>query len=84
MAAEKEIDSLASRILDLDHLIEQSRFSNVVDTSVIVDQQKNKNTWRMTDCHVKLFKSWLANQCELRDPAAIASQDLNQTVAYDK
>jgi len=84
MAAEKEIDSLASRILDLDHLIEQSRFSNVVDTSVIVDQQQNENTRRMTDCHVKLFKSWLANQCELRDPATIASQDLNQTVAYDK
>ena len=48
------IDSLADRILELERFIEVSSD----DTFDVVEQQRNVNTKRMTESHVRLLNSF--------------------------
>jgi len=57
--AEKVMDSLVDRILELESMTEtistnDRRFIAVDDTDVFVQAQQNENTRRMTDCHIVL------------------------------
>ena len=76
----KVIDGLADSILDCD-MAATSRFAAVDDTAAIVDEQRNKNTKRMTLCHIKLFKAWLAEKSEVRDPHHIPADQLDTYLA---
>ena len=80
------IESLADRILDLENEIDKEnvRFVSVSvgDTSNFVNSQKNKNTSRMTQCHMKLFTSWLKDlKNELRKPEEIEPRMLDMYIA---
>ena len=61
--ADKVIDSLANRILELEDysLRPTTRFASVNegDTQEFVTANKNKNTSKATDTHIRLFQSWL-------------------------
>ena len=47
----------------------------------IIEQQKNINTKRQTACHVKLFKNWLKENEEIRDPHLIEPLQLENYLA---
>jgi len=56
------IDSLADGILEMDRFVEVSNR----ETIALVEKQKNDNTRRMTDCHVRLLRSYLDTRREHR------------------
>jgi hypothetical protein len=58
--ADKVIDSLAERILELEDY-RPARFAavNESDTLEFVVANKNKNTVKATGTHIRLFQSWL-------------------------
>ena len=77
--ADTVIDSLANRILELEHNIEQTdghkqdRFI-AIDSEVIykfTQVQQNANTRRVTERHIRLFVTWLQCMNELRQPEEI-------------
>ena len=87
---DKIIDSLANRIVELSYEVERhndkdenKRFMTVTpeETVALVQQQKNKNTQVTTSSHIRLFKEWLRQKNELRDPYTIEPVELDSYFA---
>jgi hypothetical protein len=78
MAAEKTIASLANRLLDLDHCIEQEkRRFTVEEAELFIETKKNKNTRIKTTSDVRKFREWLNEDRENRELHAIPSRELD-------
>lgn len=71
------IDSLVERIMELDRFIEVSNR----ETTALVEKQKNDNTRRMTDCHVRLLRSFLDTRRERRQIEDIPPVELDLLLA---
>ena len=87
---DKIIDSLANRIVELSYEVgghndndENKRFMTVTpeETVALVQQQKNKNTQVTTSSHIRLFKEWLRQKIEFRDPYTIEPVELDSYFA---
>lgn len=76
------IDSLADRILSLENH-ENYRFIDVNggDTLKMIELQKNKNTAKLTECHMRLFTLWLSQRSEFRNPEDLAPNELDLHIA---
>jgi len=79
---------LANRILELENMVEtrsdnDPRFVavNDEDTFDFTEAQQNANTRRVTDCHIKLFVSWLQQMNEMRRPDEISLKELDLYIA---
>ena len=72
------IDALANRILDL-----EDRFIKVdpIDTRILVESQRNENTRRMTESHLRLFRQWLQTKDERRNLEEIEADKLDLYIA---
>jgi len=86
--AEKVIQSLANRILELENMVQtrsdkDPRFVavNDKDTFDLTEAQQNANTRRMTDCNIKLFVSWLQQMNEMGRPDEISPKELDVYIA---
>jgi hypothetical protein len=73
--AENVIDSLASRILDLEH------YEDDYATRQFVDKMANSNTQQQTQCHIRLFSKWLNANSEMRAPEQIETKQLDLYIA---
>lgn len=73
--AEKVIDSLASRILDLENN------ENDCATRQFVDKMANGNTQLQTQSHMRLFSKWLNAKSEMRAPEHIEPKQLDIYIA---
>jgi hypothetical protein len=74
--ADKVIDSLASRILDLENCDNKDNF-----TRQFVDKMTNSNTQQQTTCHIRLFSKWLNVKSEMRAPEQIEAKQLDLYMA---
>lgn len=74
--SEKVRDSLASRILDLEHS-DRGDYA----TRQFVDQMTNTNTLHQTQCHIRLFSKWLNAKSETRAPEQIGAKELDVYIA---
>jgi hypothetical protein len=74
------IESLVNRILDLEG---DNRFVDITseDTVNMVKLQTNKNTAKVTESHVRLFREWLATKNELCEISQIEPQNLDLYLA---
>lgn len=77
MAAERVIDSLASRILELERFIDISNDA----TNDLLEQQRNENTKKVTASHMRLFKSYLEQKNENQSPEMIPPDKLDKYIA---
>jgi len=71
------VDSLVDRIMELDRFIEVDNQA----TMNIVDEQRNINTKRMTDGHVRLFRTFLESKNENRQIEDVPPADLDLYLA---
>ena len=73
------VDSLANRILELEHENAATRFEEISesDTFDIIDRERNVNTSKATKSHMRLFSSWLQANKELRQPEDILPAELD-------
>lgn len=78
LMAERVIDSLASRILDLESRCIDDDAST---TRQFVDDMRNANTVLATKSHCRLFTSWLATKSETRSPEDINPKQLDLYLA---
>jgi len=69
--ADAVMDSLASRILDLENYGDKD---NV--TRQFVENMTNNNTQQQTICHIRLFCKWLNVKSEMRAPEHIEAKQL--------
>lgn len=58
-----------------------SRFVNVEETKSIVEEQKNVNTKKQTECHLRLFRQFLRQKKEFREPQSISPTELDTYLA---
>lgn len=81
----KIIDALADRIIDLDHVCAENntRFEQIsdIDTYGIIEREKNCNTKKATEGHLRLFTEWLKSNQELRKPEDILPSELDMHLA---
>lgn len=77
--SEKVIDSLASRIIDLEN--RSSDRNEGPTTREFVENMRNANTVQQTKSHVRLFANWLAAKNELRSLKDIAPSQLDVYLA---
>jgi len=73
--AEKIIDSLASRILDLENYEDDNA------TRQFVEKMTNSNTRQQTPSHMRLFSKWLNAKSEMRAPEQIEPKQLDIRIA---
>ena len=73
--AEKVIDSLASRILDLEN------YEDDCATRQFVEKMANSNTQIQTRSHMRLFSKWLNAKSEMRAPEHIEPKQLDIYIA---
>jgi hypothetical protein len=87
---EQTLASLASRILDIDHMIQKDqpppvkKFRTVTteDEQELIDGQKNRNTKKKTEIDVKLLTTWLESEKkEFRKPEEIPPEELDRLLA---
>lgn len=77
--AEKVIDALASRILDLeDRCVDVEACKSTND---FVESMRNNNTVQQTKSHIRLFTNWLATKQEMRAPKDIEPTQLDTYLA---
>ena len=86
MAAEKTLEALSNRLLELDSAIEErnnSRFREVSDSETyeFVESMKNQNTQMKTHSDLKKIHSWLESIGEQRKVESIPSKELDLYLA---
>lgn len=85
LMAEKVVDNLANRILELNYraINEGNRFVVVTpeETVDLVEKQKNKNTQVQTASYIRLLKEWLKQKNDHRDPKDIEPVELDSYLA---
>ena len=84
----KLIDSLANRIIDLeyqsdpyDDILERFEQISDSDTYGIIEREKNVNTKKATEGHLRLFTNWLRANNEMRTPEKIVPMELDMHLA---
>jgi len=77
MTAEKVIDSLANRMLDLERLVD----IGYNETNDLMEQQKNENTRKVTECHMRVFTSMFQHKNDNRLPENIPPGELDKYIA---
>ena len=79
-AAERTLESLSNRLLDLDGIIAEREMNmNHVteeETHSFIESKKNKATVKKTDSDVKKVKEWLFEDGEIRDLEEIPPKEL--------
>ena len=74
---ERVRNSLATRIENLDRLIENSEEINYDDTRRYVEENENASTKRKTESDMKKFEKFLTIKNEVRKPEEIPPADLD-------
>jgi hypothetical protein len=77
------VDSLADQIISLEYDCRKTRFKDISDSDTFnaIENEKNVNTRKATDSHMKLFTKWLEANNELRLPEEIMPEELEMLIA---
>ena len=85
LQGERVLTSLANRIMDMEHLAEVETRNyvevNESDTTRILEEQKNTNTWKKTTNDVNNFHKWLKGRNEQRSIECIPPPELDKLLA---